>query len=126
MLPPDERATARDALVNALTPTRGMLDGIQADPVLSSGFEDPEVMSAVAEIAANPTAISKYKGNAKVLKFYAAMGQLVGGRLDELGVGSDTGAGSRGGDGAGSAGGAGRRPCPAAATAPQVRWRESD
>ncbi|GBF99209.1 hypothetical protein Rsub_12468 [Raphidocelis subcapitata] len=127
MLPPGERA-ARDALVGALAPTRGMLDSIQADPVLRTGFEDPEVMAAVAQIAADPTAISKYKGNARVLEFYAAMGALVGGRLEELegaaaGTAGDGGAAACGGAGGGG-GPAGQRQRAAAAPRPEVRWRD--
>ncbi|KIZ06947.1 hypothetical protein MNEG_0998 [Monoraphidium neglectum] len=98
MLPPDGRRAARDQLVEALRPTQGMLAQISSDPVLAAGFEDPEVMAAVAEVAADPAALAKHRGNAKVMRFYAAMGGLVGGRLEEIGN-SDGGSGKGGGSG---------------------------
>ena len=33
---------------------------------LLSGFDDPEVMRAVSEVAADPSKISKYRNNKKV------------------------------------------------------------
>lgn len=33
---------------------------------LLAGFDDPEVMAAVAEVAANPQAFERYKANPKV------------------------------------------------------------
>ena len=33
---------------------------------LLAGFDDPEVMRAVSEVAANPASMSKYQKNAKV------------------------------------------------------------
>lgn len=33
---------------------------------LLAGFDDPEVMAAVAEVAANPQAFERYKTNPKV------------------------------------------------------------
>ena len=105
MLPPDERQRARDQLVQALAPTQGMLSQITSDPVLSAGFEDPEVMAAVAEVAADPRAIDKHRTNAKVMRFYSSMGQLVGSRLEKVGGAADGAAGS-GGDGRGGCRGA--------------------
>ena len=39
------------------------------DAALMSGFEDPDVMAAVAEIAACPAALQKHASNAKVVAF---------------------------------------------------------
>ncbi|KAI8466977.1 MAG: hypothetical protein J3K34DRAFT_524130 [Monoraphidium minutum] len=121
MLPPDARQKARDQLLGALAPTQGMISQIASDPVLAAGFDDPEVMAAVAEVAADPSALRKHQGNAKVMRFYASMGQLVGGRLEEMGS-------AEGGKGGGG-GGAERRQQAARPPAQQpqraeVRWRE--
>lgn len=83
------------------------------------GFEDPEVMAAVNDVAQNPGNMKKYKDNPKVctgsghvlrgllaprplrratiisssctapqvLAFYAAMGQMMGQKLEEKGMG---------------------------------------
>lgn len=94
MLPPDARAAARDRLVGALAPTPETLTKVVADPLLAAGFDDPEVMAAVAEVAADPSKIAKHQGNAKIMRFYAAMGQLVGSRLEQMAAGGDDGGGS--------------------------------
>lgn len=48
------------------------------------GFDDPEVMAAVSAIAADPTQFDKYKHNAKVQRFYAAMGMMMGEKLEKM------------------------------------------
>ena len=49
---------------------------------LLAGFDDPEVMAAVNDVAANPQSISKYKNNKKVQMFYAKMGQIMAKKLE--------------------------------------------
>ena len=146
LLPPDARAAARDGLLSALRPTPDMLGRISGDPVLAAGFEDPEVMAAVADVAADPARIAKYRGSAKVLRFYAAMGQLAGARLEEAGGGAAAQAAQqaaqqqaaqqqavaraqrRGGSGGGGGGGARAQLLEVGGGAPAalggVRWRE--
>jgi hypothetical protein len=50
----------------AMQPTCESMAAIMADPVLLSGFDDPDVMAAVAEIAGCPAALQKHADNAKV------------------------------------------------------------
>lgn len=68
-----------------MKPTEQLLGKITSNPKLLTGFDDPEVMKAVAEVAENPAAFSKYKDNKKVLAFYQSMAGIVGDRLTELG-----------------------------------------
>lgn len=86
-LKPDEDAIkyaqAKQQLVDALKPTPDMINTLTQNPELLSGFDDPEVMAAVNEVAQNPQAMKKYAGNPKVVKFYAAMGQFLGSKLEE-------------------------------------------
>jgi hypothetical protein len=123
MLPPDARVAARDKLVSALMPTPDTLAAVQSDPVLKAGFDDPEVMAAVAEVAADPGAVAKYSGNAKVRAFYGAMGALLGGRLEE--VGAMVTPASETTDGAAAAAGS-KGPAAAAVLREGVREREGD
>jgi len=95
LLPPDERQRQRDTLVGALQPTPDMMHQIKSDPILASGFEDEEVMLAVAEIAADPSALGKWAKNQKVMRFYLAMGQLVGSQLEGLDGGGGPGGGKK-------------------------------
>mmetsp|Transcript_26167 Transcript_26167/g.46539 ORF Transcript_26167/g.46539 Transcript_26167/m.46539 type:complete len:206 (-) Transcript_26167:83-700(-) len=74
----------KEGLVSALKPSEDMVQGIMKQPELLSGFDDPEVMAAVEEIAKNPQAIKKYQHNAKVQQFYSAMGMFVGNRLESM------------------------------------------
>ena len=43
-----------------------MVSAIGKDPELLSYFDDPEVMAAVSDVAANPAAIKKYQDKPKV------------------------------------------------------------
>lgn len=85
---PDEAQKQADLykqkLVDALKPSQDMLAKVTADPVLAAGFDDPETMAAVEEIAANPANISKYKNNVKVQRFYASMGRVMGEKLESM------------------------------------------
>ena len=73
----------KDGLLNALKPTEEMMADVMQKPELISGFDDPEVMKAVGEIAKDPSAVKKYANNAKVRKFYEAMGMFVGNQLEK-------------------------------------------
>lgn len=75
----------KDGLFKALKPTQETLASVMQDPVLLAGFDDPEVMAAVNEIAKDPGAMRKYAGNPKVRKFYEAMGTFVGNQLEKKG-----------------------------------------
>lgn len=52
---------------DSLKPTPESIEEVMHSPQLIAGFDDPEVMAAVNDIAANPQAMHKYKSNAKVL-----------------------------------------------------------
>ena len=49
----------------ALKPDQQTVERVMGNSQLLSGFDDPEVMRAVSEVAANPASISKYRSNAK-------------------------------------------------------------
>lgn len=49
-----------------MEPTNDKLAAIMRDSTLMSGFDDPEVMAAVQEIAMHPGAMQNYTHNAKV------------------------------------------------------------
>ncbi|EFJ42953.1 hypothetical protein VOLCADRAFT_96874 [Volvox carteri f. nagariensis] len=72
-------------LVEKLKPTPDVMTKIGQDPGLLAAFDDPEIMAAVSDIAANPQNIKKYKDKPKVAAFYAAMGKLMGEKLDSMG-----------------------------------------
>mmetsp|Transcript_9278 Transcript_9278/g.22994 ORF Transcript_9278/g.22994 Transcript_9278/m.22994 type:complete len:213 (-) Transcript_9278:72-710(-) len=86
---PDEAAKqyeqVRGKLVEALKPTPDMVEGIMRNPDLLAGFEDPEVMAAVSDVAQNPQNMKKYADNKKVLAFYSAMGAMAGQKLEKMG-----------------------------------------
>jgi hypothetical protein len=86
MLPPDARAKWTESFARAVGPSEETLGRIAADPVLSQGFEDPEIMAAVAEVARDPDAFEKYKGNPKVARFYRTWAGMLGERLQEVGA----------------------------------------
>lgn len=59
---------------------------VMQTPELAQGFDDPEIMKAVEEIAKNPSLIqTKYANNVKVAQFYQAMAGHVGQQLTALG-----------------------------------------
>lgn len=49
-----------------------------------AGFDDPEVMEAINDIAKNPQNMAKYKNKPNVLKFYAEMGKVMGDKLEKM------------------------------------------
>ena len=65
---PEEVAAqkARDQLVAALKPDGSTMQQVMGNPALMSGFDDPDVMRAVNNIAANPENLQKYQDNKKV------------------------------------------------------------
>ncbi|KAK9828176.1 hypothetical protein WJX74_002009 [Apatococcus lobatus] len=71
-------------LIDSLKPTPESIEEVMQSPQLIAGFDDPEVMAAVNAIAANPQAMHKYKGNAKVMQFYQNMGQMMAKRCNKL------------------------------------------
>ncbi|KAK9787606.1 hypothetical protein WJX73_004963 [Symbiochloris irregularis] len=88
IIPPDEQQlkyqAARGELLSALQPDKTTIDSVLANPQLLSGFDDPEVMKAVAEIGADPKKIDKYRNNPKVLKFYELMGGLMAAKCEQV------------------------------------------
>ena len=42
------------------------MQSIMSDPSLLAGFDDPQVMAAVAEVAQDPSAFKKHQSNPKV------------------------------------------------------------
>ena len=62
------RNSRADALLHtgALRPTCESMAALMQDAELLCGFDDPDVMAAVAEIARSPGALQKYAHNAKV------------------------------------------------------------
>ena len=49
-----------------MQPTHEKMAAVMRDHTLMSGFDDPEVMTAVQDIAAHPGAMQKYTHNPKV------------------------------------------------------------
>lgn len=47
-------------------PTNQSIGDIASNKELMAGFDDPEVMQAVSDVAENPANINKYKNNKKV------------------------------------------------------------
>ncbi len=54
------------ALSEELMPTEDTIKQIAGNESLLAGFDDPEVMRAVQDVAQNPANIQKYKNNKKV------------------------------------------------------------
>lgn len=53
-------------VVEALQPDKDTVDSVLGNPALLAGFDDPEVMRAVTDIAADPRRLDKYRGQPKV------------------------------------------------------------
>ena len=49
-----------------MRPTQDTMQSVLGNAALLEGFDDPEVMRAVSDVAANPQNINKYKDNKKV------------------------------------------------------------
>ncbi len=61
-----------------LQPTQELVKDIFENDDVKNGLEDPDIMAAVSDIAANPSAIDKYKNNKKVVTFYNQLGKFMG------------------------------------------------
>ena len=81
----------RRELVEKLKPDKQTVDEVMGDKDLLAGFDDPEVMRAVDDVAKNPRNIAKYADNPKVLAFYSKMAGMVGNRLEKMGDNSQSG-----------------------------------
>ncbi|PNH05798.1 Hsc70-interacting protein [Tetrabaena socialis] len=86
---PDEQekrfAAMKADLIEKLKPNQDTVAQIAKDPAMMESFNDPEVMAAVNDIAATPGNMKKYKDNPKVMAFYAAMGKVMGEKLEKMG-----------------------------------------
>ena len=80
----------KDKIVDAMKPTPDMMQNVMKDADLMSGFDDPEVMQAVGDIAKDPKNINKYKNNPKVMAFYQNMAKTMANRFDQLAAEQDT------------------------------------
>ena len=60
-----------------LMPSQEAIKQIADNPSLLAGFDDPEVMQAVHDVAQNPANIHKYKNNKKVQASSAAAWRLI-------------------------------------------------
>ncbi|KAL3156058.1 hypothetical protein ABBQ32_013046 [Trebouxia sp. C0010 RCD-2024] len=90
VIPPNEQerqyAAMRQKLADDLMPTEDSIRQISGNKTLLAGFDDPEVMRAVNDVAQNPADIRKYMSNKKVQAFYQQMGSVMASRCDELGA----------------------------------------
>lgn len=84
-------AAMKKELLDKLKPTPDVVNQIAGNADLLHSFDDPEVMAAVNDVAKNPANWAKYKNNPKVLKFYQAMGQMMGDKLEKEGKGGAAG-----------------------------------
>ena len=73
----------KEKLVEEMKPTPDMINSIQGDSNLMDGFDDPEVMAAVAEVARDASSISKYQNNPKVMRFYRSMAGMMAERFNK-------------------------------------------
>ena len=78
-------------LMNKLKPDKQTVDEVLNNADLMSGFDDPEVMRAVDDVAKDPRNMRKYANNPKVLQFYSRMAGMVGNRLEKMGDNSSSG-----------------------------------
>ena len=78
-------------LMDKLKPDKQTVDEVLNNADLMSGFDDPEVMRAVDDIAKDPRNMRKYANNPKVLQFYSRMAGMVGNRLEKMGDNSTSG-----------------------------------
>ena len=71
----------KEKLVHEMRPTPEMVNSIQGNSGLMDGFDDPEVMAAVAEVAKDPSAIAKYRNKPKVMHFYQNMASMMADKM---------------------------------------------
>ena len=84
-------AKMKRELLETLKPDKQTVDEVMGDQALMTGFDDPEVMAAVEDVARDPKNMAKYAGNAKVVRFYQQMAGMVGKRLEKKGDNSASG-----------------------------------
>ena len=87
----DDRASAfKAAVTDALKPTQETLSEVMGNTSLMEGFDDPEVMAAVADIAKDARNMKKYANNEKVQRFYKAMAGQVASKFDSMAEGEES------------------------------------
>ena len=71
-------------VVDAMKPTPDMMQNVMQNADLMKGFDNPEVMQAVNDIAKNPENVKKYKNNPQVMAFYQSMAKTMASRFEQL------------------------------------------
>ncbi|BBN09414.1 hypothetical protein MPTK1_4g19590 [Marchantia polymorpha subsp. ruderalis] len=79
----DPEAQLRKEMQELLKPTQELVSEVLSNKEIQAGLEDPEIMTAVQDIASNPSAMHKYKHHPKIVKFYNSMGKLMGDRIEK-------------------------------------------
>lgn len=85
---PESVRSAGESVASKLTNDTETLQAIMHSPELREAFNDPEVMTAVNEIAKNPGKANELTKNPKVANFYRRMSGLLGERLETMGQSS--------------------------------------
>ena len=67
-----------------MKPTDAMMRSVMQNQDLMKGFDNPQVMEAVNDIAKNPENIKKYKNNPQVMQFYQSMAGTMASRFEQL------------------------------------------
>jgi hypothetical protein len=87
----ESAAKMKKELLETLKPDKETVDEVMGNQALMSGFDDPEVMAAVEDVARDPKNMAKYANNPKVTRFYQQMAGMVGRRLEKKGDNSTSG-----------------------------------
>ena len=74
-------AKMKKELLESLKPDKETVDTVLGNKNLMAGFDDPEVMAAVEDVARDPKNMAKYANNPKVIRFYQNMAGMVGDKL---------------------------------------------
>ncbi|QDZ26102.1 hypothetical protein HOP50_20g86690 [Chloropicon primus] len=74
----------KEKVADAMKPTADMMQNVMQNPDLMKGFDNPEVMQAVNDIAKNPENIKKYQNNPQVMAFYQSMAGTMAKRFEQL------------------------------------------
>ena len=74
----------KEKVADAMKPTADMMQNVMQNQDLMKGFDNPEVMQAVNDIAKNPENIKKYKNNPQVMAFYQSMAGTMAKRFEQL------------------------------------------
>lgn len=75
---------AKEKLIEALRPTRESVERVQQNVTLAAGFDDPDVMAAVNDIARDPSAAARHMKNPKVQQFYSQMAKFADATLQSV------------------------------------------